>query len=128
MAGHYRHAYRPVHAKSHGVVTGTLRVLPNLSAHLAQGLFAKAASYPVLLRFSTNPGDLLADSVSSPRGLGIKVLNVDGEMLPAHSGNTTQDFACINAKAFGAPDPAGFLQQIKLLDKTLEFPETLKRV
>src|SRR4051794_23048335 len=64
MASHYRHAYRPVHAKSHGVVTGTLDILPNLGAHLAQGLFARAGSYPVLLRFSTNPGDLLADSVS----------------------------------------------------------------
>jgi catalase len=128
MAGHYRHAYRPVHAKSHGVVVGTMEVLSNLPPALAQGLFAKPGTYPVLLRFSTNPGDLLADSVSSPRGLGIKVLNVDGEMMPTHAGNTTQDFVCINAKAFGVADPAAFVQQIKLLDKTLELPETVKQV
>ena len=30
MAARYRHAYRPVHAKSHGVLVGTLEVLPNL--------------------------------------------------------------------------------------------------
>ena len=39
MATHYRHAYRPVHAKSHGVLVGTLEVLPNLPGPLAQGLF-----------------------------------------------------------------------------------------
>jgi hypothetical protein len=128
MASHYRHAYRPVHAKSHGVLVGTLKIHSDLPERLTQGLFATAESHPVILRFSTNPGDLLADSVSSPRGLAIKVLNVAGEMISSHSGNTTQDFVCINAKAFGAPDPAGFLEQLKVLDKTLEYPETVKQV
>ncbi len=127
MAAHYRHAYRPVHAKSHGVLVGTLEVQPNAGERLAQGLFATAGSYPVIIRFSTNPGDLLADSVSSPRGLAIKILNVTGEMLPSHSGNTTQDLVCVDAKAFGAPNPAGFLDQVKLLDKTLELSETVKQ-
>jgi hypothetical protein len=127
MAGHYRHAYRPVHAKSHGVLVGTINVHSDLAEPLAQGLFANPASYPVVLRFSTNPGDLLADSVSSPRGLAIKILNVPGEMVASHSGKTTQDIVCINAKAFGAPNAAGFLEQLKLLDKTLEYPEGLKQ-
>ena len=127
MASHYRHAYRPVHAKSHGVLIGTLTVTGGLAEPLAQGLFAQAGSYPVILRFSTNPGDLLADSVSSPRGLAIKILGVPGEMVPSHSGNATQDLVCVNAKAFVAPDPAGFLKQVKLFDKTLEFPESVKQ-
>jgi hypothetical protein len=127
MASHYRHAYRPVHAKSHGVLVGTLNIHSDLAEHLAQGLFANPGSYPVVLRFSTNPGDLLADSVSSPRGLAIKILNVPGEMVASHSGKTTQDIVCINAKAFGAPNAAGFLEQIKLLDKTLEYPESIKQ-
>src|ERR1700759_220561 len=78
MATRYRHAYRPVHAKSHGVLVGTLEVLPDLPEPLAQGLFAKPGSYPALMRFSTNPGDMLADNISSPRGLAIKILNVEG--------------------------------------------------
>jgi len=127
MASHYRHAYRPVHAKSHGVLVGTLTIHSNLAEHLKQGLFANPASYPAILRFSTNPGDLLADSVSSPRGLAIKILNVPGEMVPFHSGNNTQDIVCVNAKAFGTPNAAGFLEQIKLLDKTLEYPEGVKQ-
>ena len=126
MASRYRNAYRPVHAKSHGLLVGTLDVLPNLPEHLAQGMFATPASHPVVMRFSTNPGDLLADSVSSPRGLAVKVLNVEGETVPNHTGNTTQDFVCVDADKFGAPDPAGFLKQIKLFDKNLETPENVK--
>ena len=126
MAARYRHAYRPVHAKSHGVLVGTLTPLPNLPVHLAQGLFASAASHPVILRFSTNPGDLLADNVSSPRAMALKILNVDGEKTPNHTAATTQDFVCVNGEAFSAPDPAGFLEQIKTFDKTLNLPEGVK--
>ncbi len=126
MASRYRHAYRPVHAKSHGVLVGTLEVLPGLPETLAQGLFARAASYPVVMRFSTNPGYMLADNVSSPRGLAVKVLNVPGERVASDAAGSSQDFVCVNANAFGAPDPAGFLKQIKLFDKNLETPEGVK--
>jgi catalase len=126
MASRYRHAYRPVHAKSHGLLVGTLEIAANLPEHLAQGVFEQPANYPVVMRFSTNPGDMLADNVSSPRGLAVKILGVTGEALPNHAGNTTQDFVCVNADAFSAPDPAGFLEQIKLFDKTLEVSEGVK--
>ena len=128
MASHYRHAYRPVHAKSHGVLVGTLEVLPGLPPEFVQGLFARPATYPVIFRFSTNPGDMLADNVSSPRGLAVKVLNVPGEQLPSNAGASTQDFVCINANAFNAPDIKGFLGGLKLLDKTLDVPEGVKHV
>ncbi|MBE7159374.1 MAG: catalase family protein [Rhodospirillales bacterium] len=128
MATRYRHAYRPVHAKSHGLLVGTLEVLPDLPEPLAQGLFGEVRRYPVILRFSTNPGDLLADNVSSPRGLAIKVLDVDGPKTPNHEGKTTQDFVCINANAFTAPDPKGFLEQIRNFDKNLDTPEGMKHV
>lgn len=126
MATRYRHAYRPVHAKSHGVLVGTLEVLPNLPEALAQGLFAQPGPHPVVMRFSTNPGDMLADDVSSPRGLAIKVLNVGGPKVATFSGGTTQDFVCINANAFTAPDAKGFLEQIKTFDKNLDTPEGVK--
>ncbi|MGI4829470.1 MAG: catalase family protein [Janthinobacterium lividum] len=126
MAARYRHAYRPVHAKSHGVLVGTLEVLPNLPESLAQGLFGKPGSYPVILRFSTNPGDMLADNVSSPRGLAIKVLNVNGPKVANDANGTTQDFVCINADTFTEPDPKGFLEQIKTFDKNLDTPEEVK--
>ncbi len=126
MASRYRHAYRPVHAKSHGVLLGTLEVVPGLPEELRQGLFAEARSYPIVLRFSTNPGDMLADNVSSPRGLALKVLGVDGEKVPNHGGKPTQDFVCINGSKFTAPDPAGFLKGIKQFDESLTLPEGVK--
>jgi hypothetical protein len=125
MAAHYRHAYRPVHAKSHGALVGQLEI-GELPTALAQGLFARPGQYPVIFRFSTNPGDLLADTVSSPRGLALKVLNVEGTKVEGHENQTTQDFLCINAEAFSAPGPAGFLKQVKLFEKTLETPEGVK--
>ena len=126
MASHYRHAVRPVHAKSHGLLVGTLEVVPNLPDEYAQGLFAELGSYPVVMRFSTNPGDLLADSVSTPRGLAVKVIGIGGEKVANHAGEVTQDFACVDADVFPVPNPAGFLKQIQQIDKTLEFPEELK--
>lgn len=125
MADRYRHAYRPVHAKSHGVVKATLEVLPGLPPELAQGLFAKVASYGVLMRFSTNPGDMLADNVSSPRGLALKVLGVEGEPLEG-SIPGTQDFVCIVGDVFPVPNPEGFLKQMKTFSKNITVSEGVK--
>ena len=76
----YGHCVRSVHAKSHGLLQGELQVLGDLPASLAQGVFAQAKTYPVVLRFSTNPGDILDDTVSSPRGLALKMREAAGEV------------------------------------------------
>jgi hypothetical protein len=75
------HATRSVHAKSHGLLRAELRVLDGLPPALAQGIFAKAGQWPVVMRLSTIPGDILDDSVSTPRGLAIKVIGVEGARL-----------------------------------------------
>ncbi len=122
-----RHAARAVHAKSHGLLKAELTVSAGLPEHLAQGLFSKAGSYPAIMRFSTNPGDMLPDSISTPRGLAVKVIGVDGEMLPGHESNVTQDFVTVNAKAFGVPDAAAFLKQLKILEQHATDSQTLKQ-
>uniref|UniRef100_UPI0035C97075 hypothetical protein n=1 Tax=uncultured Sphingomonas sp. TaxID=158754 RepID=UPI0035C97075 len=66
----YGTAVRGIHAKGHAIISGTLDVFPGLPPELAQGLFATAGSYEALLRFSTLPGDILDDSISTPRGVG----------------------------------------------------------
>jgi hypothetical protein len=48
-------------------------------------------------------------------------------MVPNHSGQVTQDFVLVNAKAFGAPDAAGFLKIVKLLEQHVTDPEGLKQ-
>jgi hypothetical protein len=121
------HGLRAVHAKSHGLLTGELRVLDSLPPVLAQGLFAQAGTYPVVMRLSTVPGDLLDDSVSTPRGLAIKLIGVPGERLPGGEGDTTQDFVMVNGPAFGAPDAKHFLKSLKLVAATTDKAEPLKK-
>src|SRR5258708_6928935 len=41
------------------------------------------------MRFSTIPGDILDDSVSTPRGLAIKVIGVEGERLEGSEARST---------------------------------------
>ena len=123
----YGHSVRSVHAKSHGLLEGELRVLDGLPATLAQGMFAHAASYPVVLRFSTNPGDILDDTISSPRGLAMKVIGVEGERLPGSEADTTQDFVMVNGPAFVAPNAAAFNKSLKLLAATTDTGQLWKK-
>ena len=60
MASHYRHAYRPVHAKSHGVLTGVLEILPNLAVPFAQGLFA--TPYQTVATLTVKPQQSYSDA------------------------------------------------------------------
>jgi hypothetical protein len=122
------HAMRGVHAKSHGIVEGKLIVPAGLPPVLAQGLFAKPGEYDVILRFSTSPGDILDDSVSTPRGLALKVFGVEGARLPGAEGADTQDFIFVNGKAFGTPNAKAFLGNLTLLAGTTDKIGGLKKV
>ena len=121
------HAERGVHAKSHGILRGELRVPGGLPAALAQGLFAAPGTYPVVMRLSTNPGDVLDDSVSTPRGLALKVIGVPGERLPDAPGDT-QDFVMANAPAFSAATLKAFLTSLKPLAASTDAPQLFKKV
>jgi hypothetical protein len=85
-----RHGTSGTHAKSHGVVTGSLQVLPDLTPELAQGLFASPGQFEVVARFASEPGAIDPDQATRARGLALKVLNVPGEKL--REGWTSQDF------------------------------------
>lgn len=123
----YGHAVRGVHAKGHGIVTGRLTVHSDLPPTLAQGLFAGPGDYEAILRFSTSPGDILDDAVSSPRGIGLKILGVPGERL-AGSEDGDQDFLMVNGPVFGAPTPAVFAKNLKLLAATTDKAEGAKKL
>lgn len=120
-------AERGVHAKSHGIVIGEMRVHGGLPPALAQGLFARAATYPVVMRLSTIPGDVLDDRVSVPRGLAMKVVGVDGERLPGSESEVTQDFLMVDSPAFGQANPRQFLQGLKALAATTDRVPSLKQ-
>ena len=123
----YGHAVRSVHAKSHGVLEGELTVDAGLPPELAQGLFANAGTHKVLIRLSTNAGDILPDTIGLPRGLAMKVFDVPGERLPGSEG-TPQDFVMINGKVFTAPSADKFLGNLQMLAKTTDRLEGTKKV
>lgn len=123
----YGHAVRATHAKSHGLLQGELRVLAGLPGTLAQGLFSMPGTYPVVMRLSTQPGDMLDDSVSSTRGLGIKLIGIDGERLPGAEGQVTQDFVMQDTPAFQAPNVKSFATRFKLLAATADTGQAWKK-
>ncbi len=123
----YGHAVRSVHAKAHGVLVGELTVDAGLPPELAQGVFATPGAHKALLRLSTNAGDVLPDAISLPRGLAMKVFDVDGARLPGSEG-TAQDFVMVNGTVFQAKTADKFLGNLKLLAKTTDRMEGTKKV
>ncbi|KAL2405017.1 hypothetical protein ABEF95_001280 [Exophiala dermatitidis] len=75
----HRHCYTGTHVRTQGIVKGTLRTEPNLPAHLKQSMFAEEREWPVLCRYSSEPGDPGLD----PRGFAMKVFDVHGEHFDA---------------------------------------------
>lgn len=120
------HAWRSVHAKAHGIVEAELEVSAHLPETLAQGLFAKPGRYPVVMRFSTIPGDVLDDNITVPRGAAIKVIGVPGARLPGSESDVTQDFVMADGPAFAAPTAKKFLANLKMLAKTTDKAPQLK--
>lgn len=124
----HRHGHRDAHAKSHGILRGELIINEGLPEELAQGLFREARTYPVIARFSTAPGDILPDGVSSFRGLAIKVIGVEGEkVLPEERDALTQDFLFFNHPVLPTGDPAAYLKQQLLLEQVAKAPEEMQK-
>jgi hypothetical protein len=122
------HAIRSVHAKTHGLLVGELTVEAGLPPAYAQGLFAQPGTYPVVLRLSTTPGDILSDEVSTPRGMGLKVIGVQGARVAGSEGDATQDFVMVNGPVFNAPTAKKFAGNAKLLAATTDKAPNLKRL
>ena len=123
----YGRSVRTSHAKAHGLLKGELRVLDGLPPELRQGLFASPRTYPAIVRLSHVPGELLDDrEVSTPRGMALNILNVQGEMLPQHQGETTQEWVLDTGKVFIAPGANTFLAQIRATEAATSLPEGAK--
>ena len=119
------HAVRASHAKSSALVTGMLEIPADLSAELAQGLFATPGTHPVAVRFAQGPGETLGDRVSTHRGMAIKVYDVPGEKLPDHEVDT-QDFVLATGTTFPSGTAKGFLRDGTVIGKSSALPEGAK--
>jgi hypothetical protein len=127
VAAKHRHGLRDAHAKSHGVLAGELRVQPDLPVHLAQGLFARPATYPVIVRFSSAPGDLRSDQVPVQRGIAIKVIGAPGPRAVV-DGSTTQDFLLVNHPTLYAKLQELLEKQPRQSDQQLQLTGAAARV
>ncbi|GAB3702751.1 catalase family protein [Spirosoma flavus] len=125
----YGHHVRVSHAKSHGLAVGELVVLDNLPEELAQGLFAKLATYPVIVRLANVPGEIISDAVNTQRGFSFKVLGVEGPKIAGHEGQTTQDFVLDSTTTyFPNPDVKSFLMLQRIIEHMPKVPDTVKEV
>jgi hypothetical protein len=121
-------AHRAVHAKGQALLRAAFRVHADLPEELAQGIFAHPGLYQAIVRFSSPPAEQLPDTVSTPRALAIKVLDVAGQRLPESLPGSSQDFLMVNGPTFSAPSPAKFLGAVKLLASTTEKMPRTKEV
>ena len=107
-----------VHVKTHGYAQGEFRVLPNLPDELAQGLFERDGVHPAVVRFSNAAGQAQLDAIPDGRGMAIKVLEVEGEVVLADEPRgQTQDFVMINHPVFFARNVKDYLRLEQVLVK-----------
>lgn len=79
------------------------------------------------MRLAPVPGEILDDrKVSTPRGMALKILDVEGEMLPGWQGERTQDWVLDTGKVFIAPGAGTFLAQITATEAAMPLPEAVK--
>jgi catalase len=108
-----------VHVKVHGCATADFRVLPNLPAELAQGIFAEERTFSAVVRFSNSASQPKPDFVPDGRGMTIKLLEVEGERLFSEdNGARTQDFVMVNHPVFFAGNVKDFLRFENVLAAT----------
>ncbi|TGO67022.1 hypothetical protein BOTNAR_0049g00090 [Botryotinia narcissicola] len=99
----HRHCFGGTHARTQGLVKGEL-IIGDLPPHLAQSMFSRPKTYPIVMRYSTEPGDpALDDRIPQPRGLGMKVFNVDGERFDGKE-LSTQDIEFNSTPALDLAD------------------------
>jgi hypothetical protein len=118
---------RGVHPKSHGCVKAEFAVDEDIDEHRRVGLFATPGTkYEAWIRYSNaavlREDDLKAGDPTKPderkngsRGMAIKVLDVEGEMLSQDQGRANQDFLMINTPEFAIANVRDYLRLNRVL-------------
>lgn len=82
---------RDAHPKNLGLLKANFKVLENIPKALKVGVFAQAKNYSAWIRVSNASGNIQSDKKKDFRGVGIKLLGVNGERFSTTEQNT-QDF------------------------------------
>ena len=104
-----------------------MTVPPGLPPNLSQGLFAHTGTYSVAARYANEPVFLQPDTEPGPRGMAIKIFNVDGQRLeiPGNERLSTQDFFFNNAPMIELTDIDTCLEIMQLREKYFDSPNKL---
>lgn len=120
-----RHGLRQAHAKNQGVLKGELVVYDN-PPPFAQGLFAAAKTYPLLLRFSTAPGRIHSDRAPSNVGMALKILGVEGEKADPRDQSANHDLLLVNSPVY-LGTAKKYLDALPVIEGANKAPDWLLR-
>jgi hypothetical protein len=98
---------------------------------LRQGIAKTPKTYPVIIRFSTSPPDILRDAIAAFRGMAIKLIGVPGKTMspePESVDAITQDFILANDKTLPTGDVASYLKQTLFGEKLMNQPQEVAQV
>lgn len=105
---------RDAHAKAHGCVKAEVRVLPELSHSLRQGVFSEPGkTWQAMVRLSNGNAYPQFDSIRDARGMAIKLLDVPGKpLLGNRQQQHEQDFVMFSHPNFFVSDVAEYRQNV----------------
>lgn len=83
---------------------GKFNVHDKLPPHLAQGMFANAGTFDMIMRYSSLTPKIVPDNVPAPRGIGMKIFGVKGEKIWGED-KETQDWTFNNYPILELRDP-----------------------
>ena len=108
---------RDAHPKDHGCVKAEFIVEENIPDFLKVGMFKNVKTYPAWIRYSTGSAEVSSDAQKEFLGMGIKVMDVEGEkILEEEKEETTQDFLLISVPKMPIRNANDFA---KLVDATV---------
>lgn len=116
---------RAVHPKSHGCLKGHFTINPNIPEDLRVGLFAEPGKCHVaVVRYSNASATVECDlkGGNGSRGMAIKVMNVDGEVLQKDGEGASQDFLMVNTPNFAFANIEDYHRLTKILLQDNDVP------
>lgn len=103
--------YRAPNTKTHGAVRAEFIVDAGLPEEFRIGLFREQRRYPAWIRFSSTLPQSEPDKVRDLRGMGIKLMGVDGpKLLPSDPNGSNHDLAFITPETFFTTSAAQFYE------------------
>lgn len=128
---------RGVHPKSHGLVNALFTINPDIDPEYQVGLFAEPGKqYEAVIRFSNAAAVVSPDTTEKidsttgniivqhgSRGMAVKVIGVDGNIIDTDNGANNQDFLMINQSKFAFANTEDYLRLDRVLFEDNDMPD-----